>query len=178
MSLPSPSKIFVRAYTEKPGAKPLAAKPTRKGLDQPSPWTLILDCETTVDAAQSLKFGFYQVRKSGELREEGIFYDAETVSSKELQQLERYARECDLALISVEEFRKDVFLKIVYLRSGMLIGFNLPFDISRIALKAGAARGSMRCGFTFHLSPYKSEPQIRVKHPSARAALIDFDPAP
>jgi hypothetical protein len=79
-----------------------------------------------------------------------------------------------LDAISADDFRKDVFLKIGYLRRGLIVGFNLPFDLSRIAIGHGAARGSMRGGFTFKLTPYKSDPQIRVKHLSARASLIDL----
>lgn len=41
MSLPSPSEIFVRAYTEKPGEAPLGAKPIGNREDQPSPWSLM-----------------------------------------------------------------------------------------------------------------------------------------
>jgi len=174
MSLPNPSEIFARAYTEKPGSRPLAAKPRGKGEDKPSPWTLIFDCETTVDAAQSLRVGVYQVRKAGVLHEEGLFYDTETLTSRDIALIQSYAAERGLKVLSADQFRKDVFLKIAYLRSGLLVGFNLPFDISRIAINHGAARRSMRGGFTFHLTRYKSDPQIRVKHLSARAALIDF----
>lgn len=174
MSLSSPSEIFVRAYTEKPGAIPLAAKPTGTGLDEPSAWTLIFDCETTTDAAQTLKLGVYQVRKSGRLVDEGLFYDPGFLDRSDLDALEKYAKVNNLKPLSIEDFRKDVFLKIGYKRNGLVVGFNLPFDISRIALNHGAARGPMRGGFTFHLSPYKSDPQIRVKHLSARASLIDF----
>ncbi|MBD3677970.1 MAG: hypothetical protein HUJ27_06145 [Rhodobacteraceae bacterium] len=174
MSLRSPSEIFVRAYTEKPGARPLAAKPAGQGEDRPSPWVLIFDCETAVDAAQSLRVGVYQIRKSGDLTEEGLFWDLDTVSEGDLAVIKHYATHHGLKLLSADQFRKDVFLKIAYLRNGLLIGFNLPFDISRIAINHGAARGSMRGGFTFHLTRYKSDPQIRVKHLSARAALIDF----
>src|SRR6056297_3369042 len=86
MSLPSPSEIFVRAYTERPGETPLGAKPIGDREDQPSPWSLIFDCETTVDAAQSLKVGVYQVRKSGELVEEGVFHEAENLSEDGLSE--------------------------------------------------------------------------------------------
>jgi hypothetical protein len=37
------SPIFVRAYTEKTGQKPLASKGSGPRLDEPSPWTLVFD---------------------------------------------------------------------------------------------------------------------------------------
>jgi len=42
---------------------PVASKGKFKGNDTPSPWTLVFDTETTIDAAQQLRVGFYQVRK-------------------------------------------------------------------------------------------------------------------
>ncbi len=174
MSLPSPSEVAVRAYTEKPNARPLAAKSFAAGEDHPSPWTLIFDCETTIDAAQTLRVGVYQMRKSGSLKEEGLFFDPEHLGCEDRSAIEDYAQSHKLKVLSADAFRREVFLKIAYLRRGVVVGFNLPFDLSRIAIKHGAARGPMRGGFTFHLSRYKSDPQIRVKHLSARAALIDF----
>ena len=64
MSRPSPNVIALRAYTEKPGTKPVAAKGKFKGNDTPSPWTLVFDTETTIDAAQQIRVGFFQVYKS------------------------------------------------------------------------------------------------------------------
>lgn len=169
MSGQSPSEIFVRAYIEKPGARPVAAKSRPIGNDNPSPWTLIFDCETTVDAAQTLRVGVFQVRKSGKLKQEGLFYDPQYLCDEDIAEIEYFAEVNALEILSTEAFRKEVFLKIVYHRFGLLIEFNLPFDISRIAIDHGPARGSMRGGFTFSLSKYKSEPQVRVKHLSARA---------
>ena len=63
-----------------------------------------------------------------------------------------------------------------------IVGFNLPFDISRLAIKHGSARGkAMRGGFTFKLSRYlvaagNSGPPSQCPrladpiHPSAEAA--------
>ena len=77
-------------------------------------------------------------------------------------------------MITLKQFREEILLKIGYRGNGSIIGFNLPFDIARIALGAGIARGSMRGGFTFPLSEWKSEPNIRVKHLNSSASLIDF----
>lgn len=67
---------YVRCFTEKPPkvASP-GPKPKRAGLDEPSEHSVIFDCETTTDASQALRFGFFQVRKRGRLLREGIFYD-------------------------------------------------------------------------------------------------------
>lgn len=147
--------IAIRAYTEKPGSMPIAAKPPRKSLDEPSPWTLIFDTETTVDACQTLRVGFAQVRKHGELKRELMFYGP-NLSISDMDTLRAFAANHRLVLVSVEEFRASVFLKVGYRMNAAIVGFNLPFDISRIASGHGEARGSMRSGFSFQLSQYKS----------------------
>ncbi|WP_439619815.1 hypothetical protein [Hyphomonas sp.] len=173
MSAPFNADLYVRAYTEKPGSIPVAAKPARKTLDEPSPWTIIFDTETTIDAAQRLRIGFCQVRKYGKLVRELLFYGPELPAS-DMRVVRAYAAANGLTLATVDEFRRDVFLKIGYRANAAIVGFNLPFDISRIASGQSEARGSMRGGFSFELSHWKSEPNIRVKHLSASAALMDF----
>lgn len=167
------SPIFVRAYTEKTGQKPLASKGSGPRLDEPSPWTLVFDTETTVDAAQTLRFGICQIRKSDQLLETVLFHGP-ALSASELELIHRYASARDWTVMSVTKFRKDILLEYGYRANAAIVGFNLPFDIARIALSHSEARGSMRGGFSFALSDYKSEPNIRVKHLSASAALIDF----
>lgn len=174
MATTSPNEIFVRAYTEKPGSKPLGSKEGAKGNDEPSEWALVFDCETTIDAAQRLRVGFFQVRKGGELMREGVFYDPETLSEADMETLASYAAAQQIEALPVAVFRNDVFLNVGYQWRGAIVGFNLPFDLSRIAIEHGPARGSMRGGFTFKLTPDTRDPAVRVKHLSARAALIDF----
>jgi hypothetical protein len=161
--------IFIRAYTEQPGKK--RSEPKR--LDEPSPFTIIFDVETTIDAAQSLRFGVCQIRK-GETLNRTVLFHADGISQSDLQVLSRYAADRKLELMSVDMFRTTIFLKVGFWGNAAIVGFNLPFDIARIALSHGEARGPFRGGFSFALSPYKSEPHVRVKHLSASAALIDF----
>ena len=174
LSGPSPSTIALRAYTEKPGSKPVAAKSRTKNKDQASPWTLVFDTETTIDAAQQLRVGVFQVRKYETLEREGIFYDPGSLTTKDLETVRAYAGSHDLELITVRSFVQGVFLKYGYTRRGLIVGFNLPFDISRIAQGHGSAKGHMRGGFSFKLTADKRDPDIMVKHLKARAALIDF----
>lgn len=173
MTLPSPREIAVRAYTEKPNTKPVSGKKQGAFLDEPSAWSLVFDTETTICPAQTLRVGSYQVRERNRLDEEGLFYDPETLSDKDRYVLENYTTSCGLRLITVEQFRR-LFINLGYKRNATIVGFNLPFDISRIALKHGAARGHMRGGYTFLLLPYTDQPAVRIKHLSARASLIDF----
>ena len=145
-----------------------------------SPWTLAFDTETTTHPGQALRFGTYQLRNAGELIETGIFYDP-AIAADEIETLRRYAEREGLPLRTREEFVDDVFFGRAYQWRATIIGFNLPFDISRLAIKHGTARNpleaektTMRGAFTFKLSDQKIYPNIRVKHLSQKASLISF----
>ena len=166
--------IAVRAYTEKPDTKPVAQKTPPPGIAEPSEWTLVFDTETRTDPSQALRVGFYQVRRGEGLAEEGAFFDAEVLDRDERADLEAYCLEKGLSLRTVQDFNEAVFLGIGYDANGTVVGFNLPFDISRIAVAHGPARRTMRGGFSFELTKDTRRPRVRIKHLSARASLIDF----
>jgi hypothetical protein len=165
--------IALRAFTERPDRDPLATRPKSRSKDA-SLWSLTFDCETTVDAAQALTVGFYQVRKAGELIEEGLFFDGNGVTADDQATLRDYSRANSIRIVSVATFRSDIFLKYAYHRHATVIGFNLSFDLSRIAINHGPARRHMRGGFSFEMSDNSDDPRVRVKHLSPRSALIDF----
>jgi transcriptional regulator with XRE-family HTH domain len=140
-----------------------------------SEWTLIFDTETTTDAVQQLRFGCYQLRKGYDLDEAGIFYDPASLSDDEQALVAEYATACRCRLMTVEGFIGDIFYGIGYDLGAMIVGFNLPFDLSRLAIRHASARGkTMRGGFSFQLSPDKRRPSVQIKHLSRRAALIRF----
>jgi hypothetical protein len=165
--------IAIRAYSEDPDREPVGMRPPRPETDV-SPWALAFDCETTIDATQRLRFGFYQIRNAAKLDQEGIFYDPKAITADEGLLLSNYAGLRQLQLLTIDAFRSEIFLKYGYTRCGTVVGFNLPFDISRIAMDHGPARRSMRGGFSFELSRNGEDPRVRVKHLSPKAALIDF----
>ncbi len=177
MSLPpaDPLRIAVRGYvatgdTMKP--------PGQLAADEPSPWIVIFDTETSTDAAQILRFGTYQVRhldRDGSVEETGLFYDPESLSAEETALLLRYAAERGLKPCTRGEFVENVFFGIGYDLRATIAGFNLPFDLSRLAIGHDSARGkTMRGGFSLQLSPDPRRARIQVKHLSRRAALIRF----
>lgn len=166
--------IAIRAYSEDPDREPLGSLAPSSDIEA-SPWTLVFDCETTIDATQRLRIGFYQVRRGETLHEEGIFCDPKAITPDEEALLRDYARARGLTLLTISDFSSKVFLKYGYTRSGTVVGFNLPFDLSRIAIHHGSARRAMRGGgFSFQLTRNRDDPRVRVKHLSSRSALIDF----
>lgn len=172
---PEPQPIAVRAYAEPPQRKTTVHGASLCKSLGPSDWTLTFDTETTTDAAQQLRFGVYQVRKSGVLWEAGLFYDPLSLDTSEQAMLLSYAEDCDLKIQTAEEFMQEVFFPYVYDLRGQCIGFNLPFDLSRVAIGHTSARGkTMRGGFSFKLIEDKYRPRVQVKHLSNRSALIQF----
>lgn len=174
MTFPSPNTIAVRAYTEKPNTKPVAQKTPPPGIAEPSEWTLVFDTETRTDPSQALRVGFYQVRRGNELAEEGAFFEPEVLDRDERADLEAYCLEKGFELRTVQDFNEAVILRVGYDANGTVVGLNLPFDMSRIAVAHGAARRTMRGGFSFELTKDTRRPRVRIKHLSARASLIDF----
>ena len=135
---------------------------------------MIFDTETRIDPSQALRVGFYQLRHNGELREEGAFYDPAGLDETETSDLRAYCEANGLRLRNLAAFNEHVFVEYGYGLNATITGFNLPFDISRIAIHHGPARGSMRGGFSFQLCPSRHHPRVQVKHLSRRASLVQF----
>ena len=170
--LPIALRAFVgpkfRTVSDGPPAK------RKKSKLAASPWTVIFDTETTTDPGQALRFGTYQVRNAGALHEAGIFFDPDGVSNSEVATLRAYADANGLRLLTRDQFIDEIFFAIGWQLRASIVGFNLPFDISRIAIAHGSARTEMRGGFSFTLSRQKIYPHVQVKHLSRRMAFIRF----
>ncbi len=162
---------------------------------------LTFDTETTTDTAQSLLFGSYRYSrwKGAELEcvEEGIFFDNDlpTNDANGFATLTRYVEghpanvasgfRTKLRLLSKREFLEQVFWPAAYRARCLVVGFNLPFDLSRLAFGCGEARGKYRGGFSLKLFDYLDEktgkyrdnpnrPRIRIKHINSKLAFIGF----
>jgi hypothetical protein len=181
--------IAVRAFAE-----PLVPRKPKNYHQkaEPSYWTLVFDTETTVDAAQRLRFGTYQVYKYDRLEFGGIFYvpdDPLALTPQDIATIKAYARTHKLQLRTVRDFVDNVFFEVGYRWRGNIVGFNLPFDISRLAISHEAARAvtftprdapevkitnrSMVGGFTFRMSK-NTRLNVRIKHRSSKDAFFQF----
>jgi hypothetical protein len=147
----------------------------------PSDWVLVFDCETRITPEQRLRFGAYQLRYKGQLWGRGAFYEPEVLSAAELVLLRQVMQEEiatsageQIRVLTRAEFVEQVFFDSGYAVGAQIVGFNLPFDLSRLAIRHGSARRSMRGGFSLVLSEKKGQPAVAVKHLSQRAAMIRF----
>jgi len=186
--------IALRAYVTRAPKKPKAGAKVAKYEMQagravdwrkyvprvpPSDWVLVYDCETRTAPDQRLRFGTYQLRYKGQIWERGAFYEPEVLTPDELAILRKVMAEEEansdgerVRLLTRTAFVHDVFYGSGYAVGAQIVGFNLPFDLSRLAIRHASARRSMRGGFSLTLS--EDWPPVAVKHLSQRAALIRF----
>lgn len=160
--------IALRAYVAAKRARP------KRRDNGPSSWTLIFDCETAIDAGQGLRFGAYQLRKGEMLVEAGLFYDPAGLPAAEVGQLRNFAKRERLFVRTRDEFVDEILFRRAYQFRARIVGFNLPFDLSRLAIAHGPARGAMYGGFTFTLSEQVIWPHVRVKHLNRRMSQINI----
>lgn len=142
---PQQMKQYLRAY------EPCNDYPkfVRKPRDLPQR-ILVFDTETDTDLEQKLRVGAYQLRIAGRVVQSGVFYPGGSLDAFRTL-FERVSKDSDSAII----------------------GFNLPFDIARIASKFGEARGSMQGGFSFTISP-DSMSRVRIKYLGSKKSIITW----
>lgn len=148
----------------------------RKGKTQgfePEERVLVLDTETRVDLYQNLTFGSYQIYAREGKVAEGLFY-GEDLTDNERTTLSNYAKKNGLQLRSSRQFIEDIFLPEVHLLHTLCVGFNLPFDLSRLAVRFGKARKSNRGGFSLVLSDDSHIPRLNIKSIDSKRAFISF----
>ncbi len=208
-------QVAVRVYTRQRTDKPLKSRGQQKRKKpteavshseeaHSAPWpavVLILDFETTTDPTQRMTFGSYRIGKFHGLRlrvvEEGLVHadDLLETDPQGLALLTAYStshkaevagrRVKKLHLYSRREFMEKVFWPIAYDAESLVVGFNLPFDISRLATDVGDARIPFRGGFSFQMSEYfdeesdsykenRNRPRVCVRHLDPRRSFKGF----
>jgi hypothetical protein len=156
---------------------------------------LVFDCESNTTPDQALTFGGwrYCIRdKTGALRciDEGLFHadDLPVRDPAGFITLQVYAqtaradldtgRPRALRLLSRTEFVEQVFYRAAYRARATVVGFNLPFDLSRIALWTYNRRGEHQ-GFSLSLWQHdgthnRYRPLVRVRHMTRHFSFISF----
>ncbi len=187
--------IYLRCHTRILGEKPERKRRFKKSSPALQ-YVLLLDTETTIDSEQNLNFGSYQFCEADAegtfaCMEEGLFY-ADDLDTKQLTVLREYVRrqngkETGSRQPKLKLYSRSAFVeKVMYvaIQAGAAISaFNLPFDLSRIALEYRIGRGRGKRGWSFVLSGYKDKktgkmlpnsfrPRVKLVPKDSKAAFI------
>ncbi len=178
MTMQDALPFATRAWMRRDDVKHDRKSGKRRGQNQVTTWrhtVLIFDTETTTDPTQRLTFGCYRLcdwNPDGSLavREKGVFYDDDLPEHDP----GGYAMLCDfaaqhdpettgfhrtrrLALRTRRDFLDGVMWPAIQ-ADALIVGFNLPFDLSRLACDVSPARAKrFRGGYSFSLWEYRDE---------------------
>lgn len=155
--------MAVRGYTRKSNEKKKALPSFYPDHPLRHSRVLVFDTETTTDWYQNLKIGYFQIYQDGIFQHHGLIYDGTNLDDRELKTLHRYSQHNGILLYRLDEFINEVFYPEVFGRRTLCVGFNLPFDLSRIAFRAAPSRGRNKGGLTLTLSEDRIQPPIIIK---------------
>nr|WP_321498352.1 hypothetical protein [uncultured Methanolobus sp.] len=157
------SKIAIRGYTQK--VKHLKSNHPYKPYNVPlrHDRVLVFDTETTINQYQNLKIGYFEIYQDSYIQHAGLFYNPNILTENEGETLKIYANTQQISLYTIKEFIDSVLYPEIFGFRTLCIGFNLPFDISRLAIEVGISRGNNKGGFTFSLSENRFNPPIVIK---------------
>lgn len=134
---------------------------------------LAFDTETTIDEYQNLMFGSCGIWVNGALKQFYLFYNEEILKQRDIEPLKVYAADRGHILLTRKEFVEKIFYPYVYTARAKCVGFNLPFDISRLTIAFTNSR-KFHDGFSLKLSGNPQLPNIIIKSLNSKASFIEF----
>ena len=142
------SKIAIRGYTKEVNKKEKRSFPAKAELLDHKR-LLIFDTETTSDSFQNLKFGSCIVIDNEKEMLNAIFYSPENISNNEEVILRQYCLQNNIPLLTTKEFIENILYPELFGVQTLCIGFNLPFDLSRLAIRFAEGRYAHKDRFYF-----------------------------
>ncbi|MHB8371414.1 MAG: hypothetical protein ACYDAO_00080 [Thermoplasmataceae archaeon] len=135
---------------------------------------MTIDTETTIDQYQNLTFGscLIQTKISTGFKEEWYLFYSDIPKDK-IDLINVYGREHNIAVMPIRDFVNNVFYPYTYKIRAEIIGFNLPFDLSRLASSYGISRKT-KDAFSFKLSEDVRNPRIRIQSIDQKRSFISF----
>ncbi len=182
---PTPLVIAVRVFPDLKDEDRDFDKPKREWKRPDA--MFVVDTETRTDRTQRLTFGSYRFVVAEQLVKENLFY-GDDLPIKDQRILERYVATPravipdetthDISLLTRSEFLKNFFHN-AYRGRCLVVAFNFPFDISRVAYNFTNARRRFAGGFSLDLWSYlesrnRFRPSICIKHIDSKRALKGF----
>src|SRR5256712_3740946 len=177
---PSPLVVAVRVYPDlKEAERDFDAR--HRKWNRPDAM-FVFDTETRTDQTQRLTFGSYRFMVPGRPVNEKLFC-GDDLPAKDHKVLERYVVGAEeslprLSLLTRLQFVDKIF-RAAYKGRCLLVAFNFPFDISRVACNFTNARRRFAGGFSLDLWSYlegrnRFRPSICIKYIDSKRALKGF----
>ena len=140
---------------------------------------LTISTETTSGQQQTLTFGSCAVWINGSLYKICLFHD-ENLDKKKVELIRQIAdtlqqqKNCIVTVLSKDEFVTQMFYPYVYEARAKCVGFDLPYELSRLASSWGTAR-KIQDAFSMKLVENNPRlPAIKIKSINGNAAFIQF----
>ena len=181
------STMVLRSHTELAN-KDRKRRRKNKAIREPK-WPdciLVMDPETRIDEKQNLTFSPYRIVFADEngqytnVRQEGFFYDPNELNSHEINELTSFSKQekaetapdvsKELRMLTREEFLKQIFFPLA-INGALVVDFNLPFDISRLAADAREAR-RLNDDWSFVMLDEPFCPRIVVTRKDGKIAFV------
>jgi hypothetical protein len=140
--------------------------------------TLVFDTETKTDTHQELRFGIAQLYSNGRLTQTWVF--AGDLTAKERETISTWAAAHNAPVLTLFEFVTKEFLPLAVSQRAVVVGFNLPFDLARIAAEWEPKRKFARKrAWTLSLIPRSNPkwayvPRLRVERVNSAMSFISF----
>lgn len=148
---------------------------------------LVFDTETRTDRTQRLTFGSYRFVVAGQLATENLFYgDDLPITDRQILKTHVATPSAviptehnhQVPLLTRDQFVDKLF-RNAYKGRCLLVAFNFPFDISRVACNFANARKRFAGGFSLDLWSYANgrnrfRPSVCIKHIDSKRALKGF----
>ena len=172
---PKETPISLRCYPDN-------YKPTKQAAyndNANNGMVMALSTENTQDKHQNLTFGSAGIWINEKLYKICLFYDEsldkrKTQIIKEIGKTLQKQKDCIVTVLPKYEFATRVFYPYVYEARAKLVGFDLPYQISRLATSWSRARKAQDA-FSMKLTENNPRlPAIRVKSIDSNSAMIQF----
>ena len=166
--------LYFRCYTEKKSEKSRKKSKLNvfKKTEPTQSLVLAFDTETRADEYQAYLFGSCGLWSNGELRHFYIFYN-DSLTENEINKITTIATKYNCIVLSRKDFVEKVFIPYVYHARAICVGFNQPFDLSRLAIYSAESR-KQHNGFSLKLSEDETVPRIVIKSNDGKSAFIEF----
>jgi hypothetical protein len=143
-----PLPAIVRAHlveAKEEQTSPQSEMMRRYGATDKEPYwpevVLVFSTEAATDEFACLHFGTYIVEWLHPLTNEierlrAGFFTGESLKVRERDLVDRYCKARELACLTRREWAEEVLFQYGYYSYGAVVGFNLPFSLSRVAVRA------------------------------------------